>query len=133
MGGVIVKPDVVRGGLADGCGTPHDVKLGCPHDDMEDIKSDSMLESKDVNGDPIPVLMLWSLALTPEIRLRSPNALLGSNRGALLLSLFAPSEVILSDLVTEPMRNVLQTLPTSESRSLPISDSTPSSMDEVMT
>ena len=42
----------------------HDGRLGWVHDDRLDMRSASMLESKLVNGDPIPVLIDWSLEFT---------------------------------------------------------------------
>ena len=45
-------------------GVENMVRLGCVHDDNDDIRSASMLESKLVKGDPIPVLIDWSLELT---------------------------------------------------------------------
>ena len=39
-------------------------RLGWVHDDSDDIRSASIFESKLVKGEPIPVLIDWSLELT---------------------------------------------------------------------
>ena len=39
-------------------------RLGCVHEDRDDIRSASIFESKLVKGEPIPVLIDWSLELT---------------------------------------------------------------------
>lgn len=50
--------------MAPNVGRTQDVRLGCVQLDKLDMRSASMLESKLVKGEPMPVLIDWSLEFT---------------------------------------------------------------------
>ena len=121
-------------------GYTHDGKLGCVHEDKLDMRSASMFESKLVNGEPIPVLIDWSLVFNVPPGgncVISPKALLGISRGlsllndALLLSLLLLRLPRGAPCPGAFVRLYILILPTSDSRSL-MSTSTPSSIDVVI-